>query len=59
MKAISASIIVLASSIFITAGGIIENQDTKGTVILAGFFIGLAGMVTWYKAIKETDNKDG
>ena len=59
MKAISASIVVLAASIFVTGGGIIEHQDTRVNVIVVGLLIGIIGMITWGKAIKETDNKDG
>ena len=47
MKAISASIIVLAGSLTFAIGGTIQHSDTQTFVCLVGIVLGIAGLISW------------
>ncbi len=53
MKAISASIIVLAGAILLAGGAHIRHTDTKTFVMFAGCVVGVAGLVGWYRILKD------
>jgi hypothetical protein len=47
MKAISASIVVLAGAILLAVGGTIPHGDTSTFVMLVGGIVGVAGLAGW------------
>jgi hypothetical protein len=51
MKAISASIVVLAGAIVFAQGVTIQHSDTQLFVCLVGGALGLAGLSFWMAAI--------
>lgn len=53
MKAISASIIVLAAAGLILGGSHIQHSDTKLFVQVAGCALGALGVWGWFVSIKE------
>ena len=53
MKAISASIIVLAAAILIVGGSHIQHSDTKLFVQVVGCGVGLMGVGGWFVTLKE------
>jgi hypothetical protein len=53
MKAISASIVVLAAAILITGGSHIQHSDTKLFVQIVGVIIGLMGLGGWLVSFRE------
>ena len=53
MKAISASIIVLAAAILITGGSRLQHSDTKLFVQIVGCIVGLIGLSGWLLSYKE------
>ena len=53
MKAISASIVVLAAAILITGGSYIQHADTKLFVQIVGCVIGLMGLSGWFFSYRE------
>jgi len=53
MKAISASIIILAAAILLVGGSHIQHSDTKLFVQIVGFGVGLIGLGGWFVSFKE------
>ena len=53
MKAISASIIVLAAAILIVGGSHVQHGDTKLFVQVVGCGVGLLGLRGWLVSLKE------
>lgn len=53
MKAISASIVVLAAAVLITGGSHIQHSDTKMFVQVVGCVTGLMGLGGWLVSFKE------
>ena len=53
MKAVSASIVILAAAVLIAIGSHIAHHDTKVFVQLVGCGLGLAGLGVWYISLKE------
>jgi hypothetical protein len=53
MKAISASIIVLAASVLILGGSNIQHSDTKLFVQVAGCVFGLIGLGGWIHCLRD------
>lgn len=53
MRAISASIVILASAILITGGSLIQHSDTRLFVQIVGCVIGLIGLGAWFVSFKE------
>jgi hypothetical protein len=53
MKAISASIVVLAAAILITGGSLIAHADSKLFVQSVGCIIGLMGLGGWFVSFRE------
>lgn len=53
MKAISASIIVLAAAVMISVGSHVQHNDTKAFVQFVGCVVGLIGLTSWYAAMKH------
>jgi hypothetical protein len=51
MKAISASIIVLAGSLTFAIGGAIQHSDTQMVVCLVGTVLGIVGLISWIVAM--------
>jgi hypothetical protein len=47
MKAISASIVVLAGSLTFAIGGTIQHSDTQLVVCIVGIALGIFGLATW------------
>ena len=52
-KAISASIIVLASAILILGGSFIQHSDTKLFVQAVGCIFGVIGLGGWFVSLQE------
>ena len=53
MKALSASVIVLAASILVTGGSQINvRSDTRVVLQLAGTVLGVMGLVFWLRSVK-------
>ena len=52
MKALSASIVILAAAVLITGGSHISHGDTRFFVQIVGCGIGMAGLVVWWKSQK-------
>ena len=53
MKAISASIVVLAAAILIVGGSHIQHSDTKLFVQIVGCAVGLIGLGDWYVSLRD------
>ncbi len=53
MKAISASIIVLAAAVVLTGGAHVPHNDTKAFVMFVGCVVGLVGLWGWYRSFKQ------
>ncbi len=53
MKALSASIIVLAAAILIASGGHMRHHDTSIAVMGIGCLIGLGGLITWLVTLQQ------
>jgi hypothetical protein len=53
MKAISASIIVLAATILIVGGSQIQHSDTKLFVQVVGCIVGAIGLGGWFVSLKD------
>jgi hypothetical protein len=53
MKAISASIIVLAASVLLLGGSFIAHSDTKLFVQAVGCVVGAVGLWGWCVCIRE------
>ena len=53
MKAISASIVILAAAVLIAGGSHIAHNDTKLFVQVVGCGLGLAGLAVWFVSLKE------
>ena len=53
MKAISASIIVLAAAILLVGGSHIQHSDTKLFVQVVGCGVGLIGLWGWFTSMKD------
>ena len=53
MKAISASIVILAAAMLILGGGFIQHGDTKLFVQAVGCILGLFGLNGWLTSLKE------
>jgi hypothetical protein len=51
MKAISASIVILAGSLTFAVGATIQHSDTRMGVCAVGFLIGVAGIAVWIGTI--------
>ena len=56
MRAVSASILVLASAVCLTGGSYIPHDDTALFVQVAGVLIGIVGLVGWVVAYVKHDN---
>jgi len=54
MKALSASIVILAAAVLITGGSQISHNDTKMFVQIVGCVLGLAGLKVWFGSLKES-----
>ena len=57
MKAISASIIVLAAAILITGGSHIAHSDTQLFVQVLGCVVGIVGFIGWFSTLKNTTDQ--
>lgn len=53
MKAISASIIVLAAAILIVGGSHIQHSDTKAFVQVVGCIVGVIGLGGWLITVRD------
>jgi hypothetical protein len=53
MKAISASIVVLAAAILIAGGSHIQHADTRLFVQIVGCALGLLGLGGWFVSFRE------
>ena len=53
MKAISASIIVLAAATLLVGGAYIPHADTKVFVQIVGCGVGIIGLWGWIRSLKE------
>jgi hypothetical protein len=53
MKAVSASIVVLAGAILLAAGSFIQHSDTKVFVQFVGCLVGVIGLGGWFFAFKS------
>jgi len=53
MKAISASIVILAAAVLLAGGSHISHNDTKLFVQVVGCGLGLAGLTVWFSSLKE------
>jgi len=53
MKAISASIVVLAAAILLATGSYIQHSDTKLFVQAVGCVVGLIGLGVWVVSFRE------
>jgi VIT1/CCC1 family predicted Fe2+/Mn2+ transporter len=53
MKAISASIVILAAAVLIAVGSHVSHNDTKLFVQVVGCGLGLAGLFVWYLGLQE------
>ena len=53
MKAISASIVVLAAAILIVGGSHIQHSDTKLFVQIVGCVVGLIGLGVWFFSLRD------
>lgn len=58
MKALSASIVVMAAAILLVGGAQIAHSQTRSFVMLAGGVVGLLGMAAWGYAIMARDRSD-
>ncbi len=57
MKTLSASIIVLSAAVLITGGSFVPHDDTQLFVQVVGCLVGLIGLVGWYHAFKDPNEK--
>jgi len=53
MKAISASIVILAASILLTGGSFIQHTDTQMFVQIVGCVVGLIGLIGFYLGFND------
>lgn len=53
MKAISASIIVLAAAILLVGGSYIQHDHTQSFVQIVGCAVGLVGLGGWFVSFKD------
>jgi hypothetical protein len=53
MKAISASVVILAAAVLIAGGSHIAHDDTKLFVQVVGCGLGLTGLAVWLVSLKE------
>ncbi len=53
MKAVSASIVVLAAAITTTGGSYIQHSDTRLFVQVVGCVVGVMGLRGWFIGLKE------
>jgi len=53
MKAISASIVVLAAAILLVGGSFIQHSDTKLFVQVVGCAVGLLGLGGWLVSLRD------
>lgn len=56
MKAISASIVVLAAAVMISGGASIEHDDTQMFVMGVGCVVGFLGVLSWIGAFLDKEN---
>jgi len=57
MKAISATIVILAASILISVGSLAHESDTRGFLQFVGCSLGLIGLVVWYISFNDKLSK--
>jgi hypothetical protein len=53
MKAISASIVVVAGAILFSVGQMLNHPDSGLVTCLVGAAIGIIGLIGWYRAMIE------
>ncbi len=53
MKAVSASIVVLAGAILIASGVHVHHNDTQVFVCGLGCMVGLTGLLGWFVGLKD------
>lgn len=53
MKAISASIIVLAAAVVLTGGSHVRHTQTQAFLQITGCIVGLAGLYGWYVSFRD------
>ena len=53
MKAISASIVVLASAIVVVGGALYRDTDVHLTYQIIGGIIGIVALRSWFLSLKE------
>jgi hypothetical protein len=53
MKAISASIVVLAGAILLAVGSLVQHADTKLFVQVVGSVVGGIGLGAWFISFRE------
>jgi hypothetical protein len=53
MKAISASIVVMAGAILFSAGQMLNHPDSGMVTCLVGATVGIIGLVGWFRAMTE------
>ena len=57
MKAISASIVVLAAAVLIAVGSLAQHNDTQIFVMTVGCGVGLIGLSSWFFTISIRDKQ--
>jgi hypothetical protein len=57
MKAISASIVVLAGAVLLTGGSLVGHTDTALFVQAVGVLVGVVGLVGWFFAVQNRSER--
>ena len=57
MKAISASIVVLAGAVLLTGGSLVGHADTALFVQAVGSLVGVIGLVVWFLALQNRSER--
>ena len=58
MKALSASIVVLAGAILLLGGSALLHSDTQLFVQSTGCIVGLAGLYGWFSCLRTHEKND-
>jgi len=56
MRFISAAIVVLSGAIILSSGAHVQHGDTASVVMLIGGGVGLIGLISWWKMLKNIDS---
>jgi hypothetical protein len=57
MKAISASVVVLAGMILLLGGAFVAHSDSRLFVQSVGCLVGIIGLAGWFSSIRKPDDK--